>query len=116
MGIRGSVIERRASEDARKEGWLTFKMDTRSNIGAPDRMYLKKGICFFVEFKGKEEPVKPMQKYYRLRILGENVPSFICRSMGEWRSIKEVMEKVVTREKDRPSYLPDESNQLHKEE
>lgn len=45
------------------KGWLPVKIIQCSLNGFPDRLYLKNGFIFFVEFKSKIGKLSELQKY-----------------------------------------------------
>ena len=52
-------IERKVCDLAKKRGWLPYKFASPSNRGVPDRIFLRDGVCLFVEFKAPgKKPTK----------------------------------------------------------
>lgn len=51
-----SAIEKKVCAYAKSKGWLHFKWSSPGQKGVPDRIFMKRGKVFFVEFKdtGKE--------------------------------------------------------------
>ncbi|MDX9798989.1 MAG: VRR-NUC domain-containing protein [Bacteroidales bacterium] len=58
-----SKFEQSWSEKAKKKGWYSVKIIQASKNGMPDRMYLKNGMIFFVEFKAKKGKLSKLQEY-----------------------------------------------------
>ena len=58
-----SKFEQAWSSKAAKRGWLSIKNIQVNLNGWPDRMYLKNGMVFFIEFKSEEGTVSELQKY-----------------------------------------------------
>lgn len=56
-------FEQAWSKKAIKRGWLSIKNIQVSLNGWPDRMYMKEGKVFFVEFKSKTGKLSELQKY-----------------------------------------------------
>lgn len=50
MGLE-KKLEKRCCDVARANGWWTRKFSSPSNRGVPDRIFLKEGVVWFVEFK-----------------------------------------------------------------
>ena len=46
-----SKIEKTVTEYARKLGWRSYKFNSMGNKSVPDRLYLRDGVCIFIEFK-----------------------------------------------------------------
>jgi hypothetical protein len=49
--MRESAIEKAVTAHAKKLGWLSLKLSGANDRGKPDRMYLRRGVAVFVEFK-----------------------------------------------------------------
>jgi hypothetical protein len=61
MGVE-KKLEKRCSDVARANGWWTRKFSSPSNRGVPDRIFLKEGVVWFVEFKAPgNDPTKLQQ-------------------------------------------------------
>ena len=61
--MKESALEQAWSRKTTKKGWLSVKNIQMSLNGWPDRMYLKNGMVFFVEFKSKNGKLSEIQKY-----------------------------------------------------
>ena len=46
-----SKIEQTVCSKAKNLGWLVYKFTSPNQRGVPDRIFMRNGICFFVEFK-----------------------------------------------------------------
>ena len=62
--MRESTIEKKAVQLAKQKGYLTFKFVSPNNRGVPDRMFIKEGVVFFIEFKAKDK--KPTLLQYEI--------------------------------------------------
>ena len=51
--MKESDIEKKVSIYAKKLGFTTYKFTSPSSRGVPDRIYIKNGITFFIEFKAQ---------------------------------------------------------------
>ena len=49
--MRESAIEKAVTAHAKKLGWMSLKLSSANDRGKPDRMYLRRGVTVFVEFK-----------------------------------------------------------------
>jgi hypothetical protein len=58
-----SKFEQKWSKKAAARGWLPIKIIQANMNGLPDRMYLKDGKVFFVEFKSATGKLRPLQQY-----------------------------------------------------
>lgn len=70
-----ATLERRCRQLAKKRGWLTYKFVSPGVVGVPDRIFIKGGLTFFIEFKTEIGRVSPSQKIQieRLKDVGANV-------------------------------------------
>ena len=67
-----SQFEQKWSKKAKERGWLSIKNIQVSLNGWPDRMYMKNGKVFFIEFKNSKGKLSELQKYRigQIRSLG----------------------------------------------
>ena len=59
--IRERDVEKKATDWAKKNGWLTYKFVSPSNRGVPDRVFIKDGHVVFIEFKAPGKKPTPLQ-------------------------------------------------------
>ena len=85
--MRESTIERKVSEYARSQGWLTYKFTSPSNRGVPDRIYLKEGDCFFIEFKAPNKQPTKLQKKVIKRIESQDFYVYVIDSVENGRAL-----------------------------
>ena len=70
--MRESAIEKAVTAHAKKLGWMSIKMAMPGHRGIPDRMYLRRRVAVFVEFKapGKKPTALQMKWLHELRAEG----------------------------------------------
>lgn len=75
--MRESSIEKAVCEYAKDCGWLVYKFVSPNNRGVPDRMFIKDGRMFFIEFKatGKRSKVTQLQTFKMTELM---VHEFKC--------------------------------------
>lgn len=68
-------IERKITKKMRERGWFDVKLMQTNRNGMPDRMFLKAGRVFFVEFKSRHGRLSELQKLRigELRTMGFHV-------------------------------------------
>jgi hypothetical protein len=66
--ILEKTIEKKVCEYATKKGWLVYKFQSMTNRGVPDRIFMKQGKVFFIEFKQLGKDATPIQKSIHNRI------------------------------------------------
>lgn len=62
--MRESAIEKKTCNYAKSKNWITLKLTSPSQRGVPDRLFLKNGICLFIEFKSKNKLPTKFQSYF----------------------------------------------------
>lgn len=78
-----SEIEGTVKTYARRKGWKVYKFRSPGKRAAPDDIFLRSGICFFIEFKrpGKEATVA--QAEYHKHIRGAGFKVFVIDNIGK---------------------------------
>jgi len=85
--MRESTIEKKVSDYAKTQGWLSYKFVSPSNRGVPDRIYLKAGKCIFIEFKApKKKPTKLQEKIIS-RIREQDLEVYIIDDIEKGKNI-----------------------------
>lgn len=57
--MRESTIETKVCDHAKKLGWTVYKFVSPGNKSVPDRIFMKDGKVFFIEFKAPgKKPTK----------------------------------------------------------
>jgi hypothetical protein len=72
MGQLESKIEQDICEFAKRHDWLVRKLSWIGRRGAPDRLFIRKGVAIFAEIKqrGKRATVQQEREHKRLRDQG----------------------------------------------
>lgn len=68
-GKREVAIERKVISIAQERGWLVRKLQWNGRRGAPDRIFIKGGICIFAEFKKRHKDLQVQQKLEARRLI-----------------------------------------------
>ena len=66
--MRESQIEKKVTDAAKANGWLSYKWVSPSQRGVPDRLYFKKSKLVMVEFKTLGKKPTPYQAAIHKRI------------------------------------------------
>jgi len=56
-------VESEVCKYAQALGWLVFKFCSPNNRGVPDRIFIRKNVVFFIEFKKKGKEMTKLQKF-----------------------------------------------------
>lgn len=67
--MRESHIEKKVTEHAKANGWLSFKWVSPAQRGVPDRLYFKSGKVVIVEFKAPKKKATPFQEAIHRKLL-----------------------------------------------
>lgn len=63
--MRESEIEKKVVEYAEAKGWLVYKFVSPAQRGVPDRIFIRGGEIFFIEFKAPgKKPTKLQDKIF----------------------------------------------------
>lgn len=60
--MRESKIEQAICKYAKSLGWLQYKFVSPNVRGVPDRIFMRKGLCMFIEFKTTGMNLTKLQK------------------------------------------------------
>lgn len=85
--MKESEIERRCKLIAEKEGYKVRKMEAINCRGFPDRLFLKKGRAFFVEFKTPTGKTSELQKIHIEDLKQSGLEVYIIKSIEEFKGI-----------------------------
>jgi len=61
--ITEAKIEKKVCEYAQRNGWLTYKFSSPANRGVPDRIFIRRGVALFIEFKAPGKKPTKFQKF-----------------------------------------------------
>ena len=61
--MRESLIEKKADQIAKQNGWYAIKMKSVNNNGLPDKLYIRNGVFLFVEYKAPNEKPRKLQQF-----------------------------------------------------
>ena len=76
-------IERRVSEIAKKNGWLSFKFVSPAQRGVPDRIFMKDGRIVFIEFKAPGKKPTELQDHIMRRMVDAGCEVHVCDSVED---------------------------------
>ena len=69
--MRESRIEKKVTEYARQQGWLSYKWTSPNHRAVPDRLYFKSGVVLLVEFKAQGKRPTKLQAYVHHKLKKE---------------------------------------------
>ncbi len=92
--MRESEVEAKVCKHAKSQGWLVYKFSSPSNKGVPDRVWIKKGVVIFIEFKAPSKKPSKIQSKVISRIRGEGVPVYIIDNIKEGKELATIKYKL----------------------
>jgi hypothetical protein len=81
--MRESKIESAVCKYASDKGWLTFKFTSPGGKGVPDRIFMNRGLVFFVEFKAPGKKPSPLQENVLNKIRSCKIPVYVIDSIQQ---------------------------------
>lgn len=90
--MRESAVERAVCEYAKAMGWLVLKLSGTHDRGKPDRMFLRKGVAVFIEFKAPGKKPTALQERW-LRQLTEE--GFVAVYTDNVQDGKRLIDKIT---------------------
>lgn len=76
--IRERDIEKKVTDWAKKNSWLTYKFVSPSNRGVPDRVFIRAGIIIFIEFKAPGKTATPLQAQTIKKMQAHGCEVYVC--------------------------------------
>jgi len=67
--MRESKIEKEVSRYAKGKGWLVYKFSSPGQRGVPDKIFMKDGVMFLIEFKATGKHLRKLQERIADRIM-----------------------------------------------
>lgn len=92
--MKESEIEKKTCDYAKGLGYLTYKFISPNNRGVPDRIFMKNGKCFFIEFKVKGEKPSKMQQKVIEKMKSHKIMCFVVNSFNRGRIVITAMEST----------------------
>lgn len=81
-------VEKKWCDAAKRHRWITYKFSSPGNSSVPDRMFVRDGFVFFIEFKrpGKTATDNQAEEHVRLRAAGFTVwvIDYFDKEFAEW--------------------------------
>ena len=81
--MREREIEKKACEFAAKNGWYQRKYKTANRRGLPDRIFIRRGIVMFIEFKATGEEATEQQKLEHDRIRKQGIEVYVIDNIED---------------------------------
>ena len=85
--MRESVVEKKVTDYAKANGWLSYKWVSPSQRGVPDRMYFKNGSLVIVEFKAPGKLPTPYQQAIHRKLKAVGFIVHIIDDIGKGKAL-----------------------------
>lgn len=80
-------IEKKVCDYAKSKNWLVYKFVSPGHNGVPDRIFIKKGKVFFIEFKRKNKKTTKLQQLTINDLKNNNIDVFVVDSVVYGKNI-----------------------------
>ena len=87
MHVRESTIEKKVTQYAQAQGWLSFKWVSPSQRGVPDRLFFRKGAMLMVEFKAPGRRPTAYQEVIHRRLKDQGFEVHIIDNVEEGKTL-----------------------------
>ncbi len=71
-------IESKVCKRAIENGWEVYKFNCDNRVGVPDRLFIRYGVCMFIEFKKPKSDLREKQVEQRDILIQHGIPTFKC--------------------------------------
>ena len=100
--MRESKIESTVCNYAKTKGWRVFKFSSPGQRAVPDRIFLRKQVCFYIEFKAPGKKPTKLQEKIISDIRGEGFDVYVCDDIQQGKNFIESYEKLSNDNKKGP--------------
>lgn len=90
-------IEKSVCDYAVKKGWQQYKFVSPNNRGVPDRVFMKDGVTFFIEFKTKNGTLTALQEWTQEKFVRNGFRVYVVRNIGDGEKVINVETGKLTR-------------------
>ena len=85
--MRESVIERTVTAYAKKQGWLTCKIQGQHNRGFPDRLFFRDRVLICVEFKATGRKPTQLQAHVHQKLINSGFSVHVIDSIENGKQL-----------------------------
>ena len=88
MNNKERELEEKCVRFARKNGFVSMKIEKNGHKGVPDRLFIGKNRIYFIEFKKQGGGVVSKQQAFWYNLLKSNkIEAYICDNFDEFKAI-----------------------------
>lgn len=85
--MKESKIEKSVCDYAKNKGWLVYKFSSPNNKGVPDRIFMRRGIMFFMEFKSFGKSATNLQIFVMMKIERIGFKCYVIDNVEEGKRV-----------------------------
>lgn len=93
--MRERNIERACCALAEKQGWWQRKFKSPGKRSAPDRIFAKDGVVFFVEFKAPGKKATPLQAQEHLKMHEAGLDVYVMSDRDVFKHLLRCMQDRI---------------------
>ncbi len=82
-----SYIEKKTCDYAKEQGFLQYKFSSPNKKAVPDRIFMKDGNIFFIEFKSEKGKLTKLQEREIKKINEQKIKAYTCNSIESCKLI-----------------------------
>jgi len=91
--MRESVIEKKVCDYAKTLNWDHYKFVTPGRRAAPDRILVRSGFAFFIEFKASGEKATEHQIWFHQKLRNKGFNVFVIDDVEKGKRLLNKFEK-----------------------
>ena len=85
--MKESSIEQGVVKYAKEKGFLAYKFTSPSNRGVPDRIFIKNGKLFFIEFKTPGKKLSKFQEQVIKKLYLEGFKTYLVSNIAHGKNL-----------------------------
>lgn len=85
--MRESYVEQRVCNIAKKCGYLVYKISSQHHRGLPDRLFIKEGEVFFIEFKSLGKKPSKIQSYVHKQLSDQGIEVYVIDNVEDGQAL-----------------------------
>jgi len=93
--MRESTIETKVCNYAKSLGWTVYKFVSPGNRSVPDRIFMKGGKVFFIEFKAPGKKPTKLQNKTINDMIDNGFKVYVCDNIEYGKATVELMNLII---------------------
>lgn len=80
-------IEKKVCDYAREKGFLAYKFTSPQRAAVPDRLFIRNGMVFFIEFKRGGQKPTPAQHREHMRLTEQGMRVYVIDNVDDGKAL-----------------------------